>query len=127
MTQPEQIIGKVDPETRRASLEVCSSVVAFIHKDETTRDTLGSGAFLTVRHAVTSLDPIYKYREILFKVMAMTGVYYGAINQIGHEYPIQKIDYNRYAIHCQKKSPHSRLAIVTVSNCHYIIYFFFQI
>ena len=126
LTQPEQIIGKKTPKDRRASLKVCGSVVAFIHKVGNTTEMIGSGAFLTVRHVVTSLNPIYKYMHILFEVVAMAGVYYDAENQIGHEYPIQRIDYNRYGIHYQENSVNLEFAIVTVSNCHYIIYIFLK-
>ena len=127
LTQPESIVGKRNPESRRASLKVCGSVVAFIHKNGIIRETLGSGAFLTIRHAITSLNPIYQYQRILSTVKAMAGVYYGAENQIGYEYPIQRIDYNRYAVDYEKKSPDSEFVIVTVSNCHYIVYIFLKI
>ena len=112
------------PGEKRASMEVCGSVVSFLEKDEFTTKIIGSGAFLTIRHAITSLNPIYQYKRRLSTVKAMAGVYCGAENKDGHEYVIQKIDYNRYAVDCKKRSPDSQFAIVTVSNCHYIIYLF---
>ena len=107
-------------------MEVCGSVVSFLAKHEFTTEIIGSGAFLTIRHAVTSLNPIYNYRLRLSTVTVMAGVYSGAENKDGYEYAIQTIDYNRYAVDCQQNFPDSEFAIVTVSNSHYIIYLFFS-
>ena len=105
---------------------ICGSVVSFLEKDEFTTEIISCGAFLTIRHAITSLNPIYQYKRRLSTVKAMAGVYSGAENKDGHEYVIQRIDYNRYAVDCQRNSPNSEFAIVTVSNSRYIIYLFFS-